>query len=611
MKKMTNEASIRQTQSNINTIQDKNFSIISQELIQTMLEGLTTDENEMLSRGVLPSKIKEKFSEFKKSDILPKIWEFKDRQVVISLGDRIAGMIHNGKSGYIKIKRIFSEKGNDAETVHDIARFDGYFGPAILIDYKIPGIEFKTPYEDVMLGEDDFITYMRQKYALSSLQVHELKQVCDAFIREELANGNFEYYSRSPINVIGDRIIVDFPNGDVSKDLRQLRDFYEKTTNQNAYISLLGWSLLAPIHFALKERAQVMIQTPLIVLTGRTQGGKTEMATLFVGLGFGEDKDSFFFPYERIKTPYTLMKHLSESNLPALFDDVPSSWNLVHKDNLKSYTQTRHFGDRGRGDQTLTLYEGMRSFVETLNDDIAIDDDLALSVRMIILRFDKISAERKNLSQWTEFTNAMSPGFMLRIFKKLFNDTNIYEILGEVKKFEDNYRWINFAIDKINMLCDEYGISRFPHYEPSRTTSYTSNALDITQAFLGEWNRIISSEEDSYMNDGDGGRIPVRKLKYRSKIEGEFTVESRVEREVNGAKEWRDYIYFTGSAFKTLVSMQGLRVPYNNATNFINNISEDGDVRVEYGGKPISRRIGDRVLKCFCISVPEFKEDEA
>jgi len=598
------------TNNNINA-KDKTFSPIVPKLIQDITQNLAPDERGMIEKGVLPSKILEKHQGLKKTEILPKIWEFVDRRVVISKNDGIEALIQNGKFGCIKIRRVFSQNGKETEVTRDVVRFDGYFGPVILIDYKTPGIEFKTPFEEVKLSEDDFITYMRQKYSLNSFQVHELKQVCDAFIREELANGNFEYYSQSPINVIGDRIIVDFPDGDVSKDLRQLRGFYEKTTNQKAYVALFGWSLLAPIHFALKEKARVTIQTPLIALTGRTQGGKTAMATLFVGLGFGQEKDSFFFPYERIKTPYTLMKHLSESNLPALFDDVPSTWNFSHKDNLKSYTQTLHFGDRGRGDQTLTLYEGIRSFVETLNEDIPIDEDLALTFRLIVLKFDKVDADRKDLAQWTDFVNSMSPGFMIHVFKELFNGKSIYEILNDVEKFEDSYQWINYAIDKINLLCEKFGISHFPHYEPPQTTSYTSNALDIAQAFLGEWERIVTSEQKALIDDGDGGRMPIMKQKYRSRIEGEFVIESKAERQANGMEQWRDYIYFTGSAFKTLVSMQNLRVPYNNATSFINNISKDDDVRVEYEGKLVSRRIGDKVLKCFCISVSEFKEDEA
>jgi len=588
---------------------DKNVLLIS-EKIQGITRDLTPDEREMIAGGTTPLKILEKFPGLKKSEMLPILWQYIDRQVIISKSEGIEAHIHNGIDGYVKVKRTYSENGRDTESIREVFRFYGHFGPALWIDHKFPGIKFTTPYEEMKLSVDDFLTFARQKYSLNSNQVQMLKLVSDSFIREEFVNQNFEEFMRSPINVIDDRVIVDYPDGDVGHDLRQLRDFYDKTTNQRAYVLLFGWTLLASIHFALKEKARITIQTPLISLTGRTQGGKTAMATLFLGLGFNQDKDSFFFPFERVKTPYTLMKHLSESNLPALFDDIPATWNFIHKDNLKSYTQTRHFGDRGRGDQTLTQYEGVRSFVETLNEDIVVDEDLALSVRLIVERFDKVSAEKKDLIQWAEFVDAMSPGFMLRIFKELFNNASIYEILDAVEKFEDAYAWINYAINKINTLCDKYDIAYFPHYETSTTTDYISNALEISQAFLGEWERIITSEQETLVDDGDAGQRPVMKLRYRSKIEGEFAVESRVEGEENGKKKWRDYIYFTGSAFKTLVSTQGLRVPYNNATNFINNIATEDVVRVENNGKLVSRRIGDKVLKCFCISVPEFEEDK-
>ena len=151
----------------------------------------------------------------------------------------------------------------------------------------------------------------------------------------------------------------------------------------------------------------------------------------------------------------------------------------------------------------------------------------------------------------------------------------------------DAYDWINYGIDKINAICNNYGVPPFPYYEPPRTSSYPTNALDIAQAFLGEWERIVTSEQEALIDDGDGGRRPVMKMRYRSKIEGEFTVESKIE-EKNASKQWRDYIYFTGSAFKTLISTQGLRVPYSNATNFLNNISKDDVVRVENEGKLLS-----------------------
>jgi len=605
---MSSDMPISQTVTNNNTFSDKNIALIS-EKIETVMKNLNSDEQKMISQGVGPSKVFQKLSEFKKTQILPVLWAHIDRKVTISKTDRIEAYVHNGEDGYIKIKRFYlNEDTSERESVYEVMRFYGHFGPALLIDHKFPGIKFATSYEEVKLSVDDFLTFARQKYSLNSNQVQMLKLVCDSFIREEFTNQNFEDFMRSPINVIDNRIVVDYPEGNVDQDLRHLRDFYNKTINPRAYVLLFGWCLLAPIHSSLKEKARTTIQTPLVALTGHTQAGKTAVGSLFIGLGFNQEKDSYFFPYERIRTPYTLMKHLSESNLPALFDDLPATWNFIHKDNLKSYTQTRHFGDRGRGDQTLVQYDGVRSFVETLNEDISIDEDLALSVRLIIERFDKVSAEKKNLDQWSEFVNAISPGFMLRIFKESFNDVDIYEILDVVEKFEDSYQWINYAIDKINLLCDKFGISLFPHYEPPQTTSYTSNALDIAQAFLGEWERIVTSEQEALIDDGDGGRKPIMKQKYRSKIEGEFAVESRVEGEENGKKKWRDYIYFTGGAFKTLVSTQGLRVPYNNATNFTNNIAEDDVVRVESEGKLVSRRIGDKVLKCFCISIPNFEE---
>ncbi|MEM3573068.1 MAG: hypothetical protein QXJ62_02405 [Nitrososphaeria archaeon] len=47
---------------------------------------------------------------------------------------------------------------------------------------------------------------------------------------------------------------------------------------------------------------------------------------------------------------------------------------------------------------------------------------------------------------------------------------------------------------------------------------------------------------------------------------------------------WRKYIFFTWSAFKTLITIQGLKSLFSNAANFLAYITFDEDgVRVEYG----------------------------
>jgi len=595
------------TNNNINT-EDKTFSPVIPKSIQDITQNLAPDERGMIEKGVLPSKILEKLQGLKKTEILPKIWEFVDRRVTISENDGIEAIIHNGKDGFIKIKKIHpngNDSSNEKESVRDIFRFNGFLGPVLRIDQKIPGIKFQTPWEEMKLSIGDFLTFARSVYSLNTSQVQFLKLVLDALVTVENTNGNVEEFLTSSINVFDGIIKIDFPGGDVAQILKTLRDFYNKVTNQRAYLLSLGWSTIAPFHLELKEKAKGIIQPPLVVFTGRTTGGKTALASFFVGQGFNQPKDCYFYAYETIRTNFTFMKHMAETNLPAVLDDVPSSFNFAHKDALKAYVQTGHFGDRGKGDQTLTQYKGARSFIETLNEDIVLDEDLALNNRIIIEKFSKINEDKKDLTLWNEFTNSIPPGFMIYVVKELFNNRNINEILGEAEKFENGLEWINYGIDRLNTLCDKYGILIFPKYEKPAERNFNTYATEIAQVFIAENQRIKTSEEEHEESDGDGGERTVTKVRYRSKVEGEFKIESKQNPD---DKTWRKWIYFTGGAFKTLTNGQYLKVPYRNATEFLNNIeSSDDGVRVEFDGKLISKKIGDMPLKVFCISIPEFE----
>jgi len=591
---------------NINDSQHINAIPISPEIIGDAVKNLDDDEKEMISKGVVPLSILEKFPRFKKSQILPYLWEFVPRKVVISQNDRIEALIRNGNDGCVKIVKTHSENGKDVQSVHDVFRFVGYLGPVLRIDQKTPGVKFKTPWDDYKFSISDFLTFAKSTYNLTANQLQSLKLTLDAFVIEEGRNGNTEDFLTSPIIVLNNIIIVESPDMDNAENLRKLRNFHDITTSQKAYLLALGWSILAPFHYDLKNRARGTVQCPLLVFSGRTKGGKTALASFFVGQGFNQSKDEYFFTAESIRTPFTLMKHLSESNLPCVIDDVPSSFNSIHKDALKSYVQTGHFGDRGRGDQTLTQYKGARSFIETSNEDIILDEDLAFNNRIIQEKYGKDSADKKNLTAWNDFIYSLPSGFLISIIKELFNGQNINDILREVEKFENGIDWINFGLDKLNALCIKYGIPQFPRYEKNKEKDFSTYATEIAQAFLTEHRRIITSDETVWEDDGDGSKIPVRRRNYRSKIEGEFVVERKVIED-----KPRYFIYFTGSAFKTLTTAQYLKVPYKNATEFLNNIdSSDDGVRVEFDGKPISKKIGEMPLKVFCISIPEFEGNE-
>jgi len=592
---------------NINT-EDKTFSPIIPKSIQDITQNLAPDERGMIERGVLRSRIQEKFEGLKKTDILSKFYEFVNRRVIISKNDGIEAIIHNGKDGCIKIKRTQrdgNDSSNEKESVRDIFRFNGFFKSVLKIDQKIPGIEFQTPWEEMKLSIADFLTFARSMYSLTTAQVQSLKLVLDAFVTEEDNNGNVEDFLTSPINVFNDIIKVDFPNGNVAEILKKLRDFYNIVTNPRAYLLSLGWSIIAPFHFDLKSRAKGIVQAPLVVFTGRTKAGKTALASFFVGQGFNQSRDSYFYTYETIRTNFTFMKHMAETKLPAVLDDVPSSFNFVHKDALKAYVQTGHFGDRGKGDQTLTQYKGARSFIETLNEDIMLDEDLAFNNRIIQEKYTKDSAEKKDLVAWNDFTSSLPSGFIISIIKELFDGQNINDILKEVETFDNGIQWINLGLNKLNILCNKYGISPFPNYDKTSEKDFNTYAVEIAQAFVAEDQRIKTSEEEHEESDGDGGERTVTKVRYRSKIEGEFKIESKQN---SDNKTWRKWIYFTGGAFKTLTTSQYLKVPYRNATEFLNNIeSSDDGVRVEFDGKLISKKIGDMPLKVFCISIPEFE----
>ena len=143
------------------------------------------------------------------------------------------------------------------------------------------------------------------------------------------------------------------------------------------------------------------------MMAGKTQGGKTPLGDIFIGKGYAMAKDAYYYPYQKVRTTFTLMKHLGETSIPALFDDLPSDWLQQHRDDLKAYVQIGHFGDRGKSDQTVQEYRGRRSFIGTVNSSIRVDDDLAASMRIIILRFTEQNRRRKNLPEWNTLIDGL------------------------------------------------------------------------------------------------------------------------------------------------------------------------------------------------------------
>ena len=532
-----------------------------------------------------------------RSAVLPNI------PVTISEQDKVYGAIRNGDDGSVSWWILSEdEKGNPkpiSETT--IARFSGSIGPAYLIDGTTRGIRLTLNGTDYgVLGMADFFTLMRQELSIPSMTMQKLKEVINAYVHSCVTEGKAPFFRSSPIYVENGIVKVDYPDiGDIDVTLEALRDFHDNASNPLAFRTVFAWCLLAPLHDELKNAAGVKrIQTPQIFMAGKTQGGKTPLGDFFIGQGYDVKRDLYFFPYQTVRTTFTLMKHLSETNLPALFDDLPGDWFFSHADDLKAYVQFGHFGDRGRSDQTVQEYHGKRSFIGTVNSSIRVDDDLAAGMRVIFLRFSEMNRLRKNLTAWNGLIDRLPYGFLYGLFKTLFEGYPIDTIVKDVQNFQKPADWINYTLGKVNILCRGFGLDEFPLYKDEDTAG-DDNAMEVAQAFISEWNRIERNTGNYFDGTAD---MTVRSMKYRSPIEGDFIVDWEGNRR---------YIYFTPGAFKSIVSKTNLKLPYKTAADFLNNVAglEDG-VKVENEGKLKAKKIYGVSLKTYCISVPDWEGDE-
>lgn len=567
---------------------------------------LTSDEFQILREGDVPASVRslipseldiQTVIEAARASILPEI------RVTISVKDEVGGLIRNGTDGLIQWEQIVKAKAeNHEDSIKKVvtARFNGNLGPVYLLDGETIGLGVQISNQKFqVLPIRDFFTFLRSELSIVAPLMQKTKEVINSWTSQTISSGQYVNFRTSPIYLKEEKINVDYPHmGDVANILSQLRDFYHAASYPLAYLTILSWALMAPLHDELKRHAKKMIQTPQVIATGKTKAGKTELGNFVIGRGFSMDKDKFFYSYERVATRFTLMQHLGESSLPALFDDLPPDWILQNRGNLKSYVQTGHFGDRGRSDLSIAEYRGRRSFLGTVNQTIRFDDDLAASLRLIILRFTEKHRAAKNIEAWDKIFFGLPTGFMYEIFRTIFEGQKIDAIVTDVERFETSTDWVNYGLLKLNSLCQRFGISEFPNSREESELDDDSNALEVAQAFLGE-NERIQRNSAGYFDKQIDTQIKV--VQYRSPIEGEFMLEYRLKRIL---------IWFTPGAFKTLVARQNLKLPYKNAADFLNNIAScDTGVKVENEGKLKSKRFGSLPLRAFCISVPLEVED--
>jgi hypothetical protein len=470
----------------------------------------------------------------------------------------------------------------------ELVEYNGSIYVCKLEDEKV-GLTFTFDGEEARnFPIDDAIIYIVQHYGVAPRNKQRLISILRGFALQY--SNNAPYIPLSPVSVKDGKIDIMFDTSKISVEgtLTQLHNFLiNLASNPEGFLATFSWSLLAPFHYYVKTLSELTVYVPNLVLSGKTKGGKTSLTDTFNLKGYDvlnkDDKGNFQYHLQDITTTFTLMNSLRASNLPAIFDEIGMQFFNYHKESIKGYASSIRFGQRGTASQNTNKYTGIRSFVATMNDPFDLSSDLALSGRLIVIPFDEQNTRRQHRDQFIKFYNSLPNGFMFAILKHLFQGKPINELVSELQQCDTPDKWVSVGIKFINQLCQQLEIPQFPEYESVKTKSETM-AYQIAASFASEYERGLNSEF------------------HNSRIWGEVQVENKGK-----GKESRKFIYFTGGAFKTII--RNYNNHFNTAAEYMNNIPKDDDVRVEYEGKNITKRIGNDVKHVYIVSIPNWDED--
>ena len=229
-------------------------------------------------------------------------------KVTISESDGVFGFIHNGQDGVVKRIVIREAKGTERRIETDVVRFIGKIGPVIMIDGEMPGIKINLNGIVDVFEVRDALAFFRSEFAIPQNKMQNLGEILRSYVSQEVSKGNFEQYASSPITVVNNIIRVNSEKRhELGSILLSIRNFHPEASHREAFVSFFSWALLAPLHDELKRRSAKGIQTPIVMLSGKTRAGKTTLGNLYIGKGYDLQQDEYFYPYNRVYTRFALL----------------------------------------------------------------------------------------------------------------------------------------------------------------------------------------------------------------------------------------------------------------------------------------------------------------
>lgn len=503
-----------------------------------------------------------------------------DINIVISKKDGVNGIIRNGSEGVIK--KVVNKGSRKIES--ELLRFHGVIGPVIKIDGHELGIKIRINQEEKLLNLRDSVTFFKRFFSLSQAKTQSLTEILTAYLYQEESNAVSLYQNH--IHLTDDIIECSYPEKHDTKNiLKILTEFLPDSTHPDALLSSLTRNLVAPLHYEIKKRVNVVVKVPYGLNQGERGTGKTPLSELIMGRGYDQDKNSWYFQYENVKTTFALMTHLKKSNLPCLYSDLNGDWLFKNKESLKSYSQKGNFASRGTKDQRLNEYVGIRTFDIDTNSILRPDDDTALNGRFASYTFSKHHKNKVDRDKFLKFSKSLHRGFMFDLFREIFEGIDVETVVEEVERFERASQWEEYGLSKLNELCKKYDLPEFS-FQRIQSEDYTeTNGENIAYAFIDQYD-LDHQEHEKYDTLTD--RTIIHRKNNPMFTDNQLSV---TKREIEG-ETWTE-ILFQANAYDTLVNNRHLQVPHRKAIDFMSNTIESKNLKVLFGGGTKSTWMGN------------------
>jgi hypothetical protein len=393
---------------------------------------------------------------------------------------------------YKKFQEI-EENGN--ERWSDVLKFNAPIKDLKLIKqrgiFKISYIFDREQFIDTM---DETIRHIKNKMKLDGSSAKLFAEYIYLFKTEKEKSGDYET-EHAEIEIIDDKIKVNKTTDQPVKDILEiLAEISKMSTHPQAFMTSLCYDIMAPLSYNIRLQGQ---KFPYRLLTGATNGGKTQIEELLTLTGYAQPIDKRKENLNTIKTIFTFGKQVEKSNLPFVIDDINNEWLKKQAEELKGATDGVKFMARGNINQTQNIYEMVGMPIFTMNAEPVIP--LALNNRLIANHFSQDNSDRQNKAEFERLKDKLKSGFLFNIVKEGLEGTSISDVIRDIYKTdiktdsEINKKIIEYGYNVLDRLAKKYNLE-FPEMPVLEENNNDFDMLELFTTYVAT--RLKSADRD-------------------------------------------------------------------------------------------------------------------